>query len=250
MSIRSLSFIFWLCLACVPLSAVAQGGPPLITNDPDTPGAGNWEINLAAAGAYADGGWELSLPDVDVNYGWGERVQLSVHFGEAWVHGSEGPWASGLGPVELALRYRFLDEDKYGFALAVQPHWEKAWSHRAIDKGLAPEHAAFGVPLQVAKSFGKSVAGLELTRTFVTAEPDEWQLGAFWSRELAAPGRQVLAELVAVRSDGDAVTTLLNLGARQALGDHLVLLGSLGRELNTPAHGTLFYIGVQLLTGH
>ena len=33
-------------LLFVPLSALAQGGPPMITDDPDTPGPGCWEINL------------------------------------------------------------------------------------------------------------------------------------------------------------------------------------------------------------
>jgi len=32
----------------VPARAFGQGGPPLITDDPDTPGPGYWEINLAA----------------------------------------------------------------------------------------------------------------------------------------------------------------------------------------------------------
>ena len=49
--------------------------------------------------------------------------------------------------------------------------------------------------------------------------------------------------------DGEATTTLFNVGATQEIGKHLVLLGSLGRELDTPAHGTLFYFGVQFLTG-
>src|SRR5207253_1044200 len=30
-----------------PISAAAQGGPPMQTDDPDTPGPGYWEINLA-----------------------------------------------------------------------------------------------------------------------------------------------------------------------------------------------------------
>ncbi|HEV8340017.1 MAG TPA: hypothetical protein VGR25_10245, partial [bacterium] len=32
--------------AGVPRPAHAQGGPPLITDDPDTPGPGYWEVNL------------------------------------------------------------------------------------------------------------------------------------------------------------------------------------------------------------
>jgi hypothetical protein len=249
MTIRNTLLIaFWL-LAGMSGHALAQGGPPLITNDPDTPGAGNWEINLAASGSHSDGSWELSLPDVDVNYGLGDRMQLSMHFGEAWARGEDGAWASGTGPVELALRFRFVDEESAGFALAVQPHWERSWSHRAIEKGLAPEHSAFGVPVQLAKTVGRNVAGIELTRTFVSAEADEWQLGVFWSRELAAPGRQLLAEAVAVRTDGGRASTLVNLGARQAIGEHLVLLGSLGHELDGPSRGTLFYLGIQLLAG-
>ncbi len=30
-----------------PLCVYAQGGPPLLTDDPGTPGPGKWEINLA-----------------------------------------------------------------------------------------------------------------------------------------------------------------------------------------------------------
>jgi hypothetical protein len=236
-----------LALLLLPACALAQGGPPLITNDPDTPGDGNWEINIAAAGTHADAAWEISAPDVDVNYGLGERIQLSVHFGEAWAHEPNQPWRSGLGPVELALRYRFIDEDKAGFALALQPHWQQSWSHAANRKGLASEHAEFGLPVQVAKTFGKVVAGAELGRNFIAGEPDEWQLGAFASRDCFIDGLQCLAEVVAVRADGDATQTLVNFGARRELGEHFVLLGSLGRELDTPTHGTLFYFGVQLL---
>ena len=66
-------------IVCTSSQALAQGGPPLITNDPDTPGDGNWEINLAVAGAHSDLGWDLAAPDLDVNYGLGDRIQLSMH---------------------------------------------------------------------------------------------------------------------------------------------------------------------------
>ena len=37
-------------LALLCASGAAVAGPPLLTNDPDTPGPGAWEINLAATG--------------------------------------------------------------------------------------------------------------------------------------------------------------------------------------------------------
>ena len=36
-----------LVLLFLPVRALAQGGPPMITDDPDTPGPGYREINLA-----------------------------------------------------------------------------------------------------------------------------------------------------------------------------------------------------------
>ncbi len=34
----------------VPVAVHAHAGPPMVTDDPDTPGDGHWEINMAAAG--------------------------------------------------------------------------------------------------------------------------------------------------------------------------------------------------------
>jgi hypothetical protein len=58
-------------LACVPGVSRAQGGPPLVTDDPDTPGGGHWENNLAAMATRTSGRWTLAAPDADLNYGWG-----------------------------------------------------------------------------------------------------------------------------------------------------------------------------------
>ena len=126
--------LFFLLLAgsCLPFQVQAQAGPPLITNDPDTPGDGHWEINLAVSGAHSRAGWDLAAPDLDVNYGWGERIQLSVHL--PWNHQrvDAGHWQSGAGPVEFALRWRFVDEERAGFAMAIQPHWARSWSSTAV----------------------------------------------------------------------------------------------------------------------
>src|SRR5206468_13063788 len=59
-----------------PRTALAQGGPPLLTDDPHTPGNRNWEINVAAAWEHRGKGWLWEVPRLDVNYGWGERTQL------------------------------------------------------------------------------------------------------------------------------------------------------------------------------
>jgi hypothetical protein len=239
---RLLLFTFLILLSCV---AHAQAGPPLITNDPDTPGAGHWEINLAATGTHSDGSWELSLPDLDINYGVGERIQLSVHLAELHAGESGMPTRSGIGPVELAFRYRFLDEERDGVSLALQPHWERSWSQAAIRKDLASEHDEFGLPLQVSRHFGQATVAVELARNFIEAEPDEWQAGSFWSRECSR-GLTCLLEVNAVHPDGGSTDTIVNVGARYEANEHFVVQGSLGRQVSGDEQ-TVFYLGVQLL---
>lgn len=66
----------WLLWMASALGAWAQGGPPFITDDPATPGAGNWEINVGWTGMHRAAGGEYELPNLDMNYGWGDRLQL------------------------------------------------------------------------------------------------------------------------------------------------------------------------------
>src|SRR5439155_2538760 len=76
--------------------ARAQGGPPLITDDPDTPGPGYWEINLAGVVARHPGSQSADLPRVDANYGAGRRVQLK--FEVPWVRArNDAEVRSGIG---------------------------------------------------------------------------------------------------------------------------------------------------------
>src|SRR5947207_15936525 len=65
-------------------NAFAQGGPPMITDDPDTPGPGFWEINVSAARDASREERRIERPRVDVNYGAGERIQLKFEI--PWVN--------------------------------------------------------------------------------------------------------------------------------------------------------------------
>jgi hypothetical protein len=121
-----------LLIAWLPILTCAQAGPPLITNDPDTPGDGNWEINLAAAGAHSRKNWGVAAPDLDINYGLGEHIQLSMHVPWNHQHDASGQWQSGVGAVELAIRWRFVDEEKAGFSMAIQPHWISSGTDAAV----------------------------------------------------------------------------------------------------------------------
>lgn len=226
-------------------STAAQAGPPMITNDPDTPGPGAWEINLAATGAHAAGSLDLDAPDLDLNRGVGEHIQLSLHV--AWAHAREADaWRSGLGDVELGVRYRLLDAQDDGISLAVQPLYVRGWSTAARRSGLASAHPEWVLPVQAARGFGDFTVGVEVARHFVAREPDAWQTGLLVSHNCL--GGDCLAEINATRVDGRGTRTTVNVGARHPLRKGLLLMGSLGREWGDgepPA--TVFYLGIQIL---
>ena len=71
---RNLAWIA-LLLGCTA-QVLAQGGPPLLTDDPGTPGNRNWEINIASTHFRSPGEREIEAPLLDINYGLGDRIQL------------------------------------------------------------------------------------------------------------------------------------------------------------------------------
>ena len=243
-----LSHCLVLVIAWLPIFAWAQAGPPLITNDPDTPGDGNWEINLAATGAHQPGNWDLAAPDLDINYGFGERIQLSMHM--PWNHqrDTNGHWQSGVGPIELAIRWRFVDEEKAGFSMAIQPHWISSGTDAAVRRGLAPANEEFVLPIQAAKQIGEAKMGVEISRHFIRHENNEWQAGVFWSHDCLAK-IQCLAEINTLWPADARAETIVNFGARKNVNEHLILLGSFGRQItgSSERQQFLFYFGVQIL---
>lgn len=98
----------------------AQGGPPLLTDDPDTIGGGNWEINTAYTVERTRNGRTARVPLIDINYGFGDHVQLKYEV--AWLSVDQSDPSgirSGLGNSLAGVRWRFLDEDKVGFGMSV-----------------------------------------------------------------------------------------------------------------------------------
>ncbi|QIL19579.1 hypothetical protein [Thermomonas sp. HDW16] len=235
-----------LLLLATPGMAMAQAGPPLITNDPDTPGDNVWEINVAAVGDHGDDGWAVDVPDVDINYGFGERIQLSMHV--PWAHQRvDGAWASGAGDLELGVRWRFLDQHHSGVAMAIQPMWVRSVSRTSQDKGLSAADPELVLPLQIAHHYTGGAIGTEIVRHFVRNRADTWQAGIF----VEADCRERLQCLAEINTSWDGgAQGIINLGMRRELTTHSTLLGSFGRQAFGPGSPAwIFYLGMQFVLG-
>jgi hypothetical protein len=100
--------------ALFAVAAHGQGGPPFRTNDPETPGNRNWEINTGwvadrnpATGAY-------QVPDFEISYGLGDRIQLKYELPIAIqeirpLPGQPGHLIAGVGESLLAVKWRFYE---------------------------------------------------------------------------------------------------------------------------------------------
>jgi hypothetical protein len=252
-ALKSLGLTLFVCAVAALLGgspfALAQGGPPMVTDDPDTPGNGHWEINLAGLGSRTRAGrWEVSLPDADINYGWGDHVQLKVDVPWTFVREPGESWKSGLGAGNVGVKWRFVDEEERGFAMSTYPQYLSSWSSSSKNRGITSEEKGFLLPVEISGKAGEWDLDAEAGRNFVQHGDSEWVVGGIVGHA-CGEGRECLFELHETRASGES-HLLANFGLHWKLSESMVLLASAGRELaprGDDQQGFVFYIGLQLL---
>lgn len=236
-------------LSCAPLLR-AQGGPPFLTNDPGTPGNGNWEINVGAMATHVSGASAYQLPQLDINYGAGERVQLTVQVPYAVQSSGGEPQARGWGNAFIGVKWRFYDAGEGGWQVSAFPQFETAGSARAQQRGLAIDGPRLLLPVEVSRRVGPVDVNLEVGYYFPRNGPDERFLGLVVGRQVTER-LELDAEIYADRASGAPPDdTTLDVGLRYRLHPAFVLLGMAGRSISgTGADHVQFmgYLGVQIL---
>jgi len=238
---------FVLCLIAAR-SLCAQGGPPMITDDPGTPGNGKWENNIAIAFEHPPNEWSIDTPQLDLNYGWGDHIQLNLQTAPTVLKRSDHGAVAGIGGTELAVKWRFLDEERSGFDMSTYPRVIFNIAQSSVRRGLSEEGTRFRLPIEIAKKFGRLELNPEVGALVTTVGRSEWLYGIVMGTELTK-ATEVMAELhgTSRTNFSDDVLTA-NFGIRQKISDHCIFIGSLGHELRSPeARALIGYCGVQLL---
>src|SRR2546430_8304444 len=93
----------------------------MITDDPGTPGDRKWEINLAIAFEHRSDETAYDLPQIDLNYGVGERIQLTLQTAPVLLTREDHGPIGVPGGTEAAVKWRFLDQEKSGFDMSMFP---------------------------------------------------------------------------------------------------------------------------------
>jgi hypothetical protein len=223
---------------------LAQGGPPLLTDDAGTPGDGHSELNVSFAVVKFRQATLYEAPLLDYNYGFGDRAQLKVEV--PWLLKHEHPdlEESGLGNVLVGFKYRFLDQEQGLVGMAFYPQTEFHTVSHSRRVELVGEGFSLLLPVEFDHDFGPVSVCVETGYLWVEEADDAWIWGVAFGHQ-AAEGLRFLGEIHGESGrtfdDGEIVW---NLGARIKLTELNTLLFSAGRGI----HGAptfISYVGLQ-----
>ena len=241
-----------LCLA-VALhcsAALAQGGPPFLSNDPGTPGNANWEINIASMQTVSRAGASYQVPQLDLNFGVGDRIQLTYEVPYVVETGDGQKTQSGWSNAYPGIKWRFLDQGEEGWQLSTFPQIETGASMLAQQRQIASAGPRLLLPLEVAKKLGPLDVDFEAGYYFPKHGPREQILGLVAGHSLT--GRFELdVEIYNDRAMGAPPnTTTMDVGGRYKLSRGFVALFMAGRGIGGDPDGRpqfIGYFGIQIL---
>jgi hypothetical protein len=255
----SAKHLTWIALVPVCSFALfAQGGPPLLTDDPGTPGNRNWEINIASTQFFSPGENEIETPLLDINYGVGDRIQLKYEIPYLLDQDEGEPYRSGLGNSLLGVKWRFYQQsDEKGWKISTYPQVELNNPDHSAPRGLVDRGPRFLLPVEITKVFGPIEVNFE---------------GGYWWTQKDEGGNERILGLAVghqftkrfeglseiyddVVLGGTARSTTFDLGGRYEFREGLLLLFMAGRRIigSGPVNGQpslIGYFGLQIQLKH
>jgi len=242
-------FILLHLLLALAGCAFAQGGPPYFTNDPGTPGPKNWEINVGYIPLLYSNNSVSHTPDLDLNFGVGDRIQLTYE--NAWlrVADSAGETKYGLGQSNFGVKWRFYDAGENGLSISTFPQGFVNNPNNAVKRGITPASQAFLLPFEFAKKFGPVDANLELGYNFVHDGSSGWLTGLVLGHTFNRLEIDTEYYNTSTYNPYNSQPTL-DAGMRYRLHNPVILLLMAGRGLEPASHNQPYfvgYFGVQIL---
>ena len=268
---RFVPFLFFFLAAACARLAIAQGGPPFITDDPGTPGNKHWEINTGWVANHNPGNSTYQLPDIDLNYGWGDRIQLKYEVPLAAATDEHNTTSAGLGESFPGVKWRYYEHHKAGepksndnmdFSLGTYPQASINNPTSAVRRGIVENGPQYYLPIEATAKWGPINFNGEVGHWFGNKlVPSRWGRGLIAGREFNSHF-ELYGELYDLQ-DANRVggapkqrQLTLDVGGRRSLDkqDHFRLLFLGGRAIQavTRTNGEpnwIAYLGIQMLLG-
>jgi hypothetical protein len=226
---------------------LVRAGPPFVTEDPEPPPPGGWEINVPFIIERTPGETEMNAPLVDLNYGL-PNIQLKLEIPVEIVHDDGDGTVSGAGDLLLGVKWRFLNNDQSQLQVGVYPQVLLPTGDQT--RGLGQGGSAFVLPILAQKNWDKG--------TLYGNVGYWWQAGA-GTRDFVYAGAVLEGDINerlmlgvelfgnSSRERGRGSELAFDIGGSWKLSKHLNLLFSAGRDIVGDTHA-MGYLGLQLLT--
>lgn len=253
----------------------AQGGPPFRSDDPDTPGSGNWEINVGLLGDRNPFAGSYSVPNIDLNYGLGHRIQLKFEMplNVTETRGDEAHVLAGPGNSLIGVKWRFYahhpkseagklpGEKESTFGLSLYPQLELNNPTRSVDRGIAEPGPQFLLPVEASAVLAHIRISGEVGYWFTTKDvPRSWIGGVVVGHEFRKD-TELYGEFYTQKEVGGTEIkpalreTTLGAGGRVPItsGGRFRLIGMAGHSVvsASPTNGQpgwIAYVGIQFLS--
>jgi hypothetical protein len=224
-------------LALFALSAdTAMAGPPFVSDDPEPVLLRHWECYIASAYNHSAGGATGTSPHFEVNYGAATETQLHIIAPVAYSQTPGNSFNSGLGDVELGIKYRFMRETTFCPQAGVFPLIELPSGDSS--GGLGAGRTSAFLPVWLQKSFGPWTSyaggGYWFNKT-AAGDKDYWQTGWEIQRDINK-ALTIGAEIFnfSRKADGGSSETGFNIGAIINFSEEHHLLLSAGGDTVGP----------------
>lgn len=248
-ALANLIKVYWVVLAIwlLPGTHFLQAGPPFVTDDPEPPSPGGWEINIPFILERSPGKTEMDTPLFDLNYGLPD-IQLKLEFPIEIVNEDGNGTQAGAGDSLIGVKWRFFNNAQSQLQIGTYPQVLVPTGNHS--HGFGEGRAAFVLPLLGQKNWEKWTLygnigywwqGAHETRNYFYA-------GAVLEREINERlelGVEVFGN--SPKEHGDRSEVAFNAGGTWRMTRHLNLLVSGGRDIVGDNHA-MVYIGLQILT--
>jgi hypothetical protein len=226
------------------LSGSVMAGPPFMTDDPAPVEYKHSEFYIFSAYDKTADGKDTAIPAFEYNYGVLPDTQLHIMVPFVQSNPNDGASESGLGDVEVGVKYRFIQETDTSPQVGIFPMAELPTGDST--KGLSNGKTWWRLPVWVQKSWGDWTtyggAGYVVNRATDQKNytfggwllqkdlGEKWTLGG----EVFARGKDTV--------DGQS-TTIANFGGLYKFTPDFNLLFSAGHSVNGESHA-LGYLGL------
>jgi hypothetical protein len=254
----ALARITWILLFIAYATLVfGQGGPPLLTDDPGTPGNRNWEINIASMMGFNRGERAVQAPLLDINYGLGDRIQLKYQIAYLWDSDGGAQYRGAVGNSLFGVKWRFYQEDREGgWNVSTYPQVDINNPDDSYARRLVPFGPRFLLPVEVSRTLGPVDVNFEAGYWFNKRAPDERILGLAFGHQFT----QRLEGLSEIYDDvflgGTQRATTFDVGGRYQFHRRLLFLFMAGRSFGNFSGRTsgqpyfIGYFGLQVQLTH